>query len=174
MLRVADVHVFEGRIACDVDSRSEIVLPLVRNGELIGVLDLVVGGVGGWFGQQWTVAGGMGYVFYPFTIAMGVPASDAHWASELLGLRLMATELAAYPEMAKLLATEGFSYHPRTPVILAYALCGFANVASLAIFIGGYAALAPKRRADLVAVGPRALLAATLACLITGAVAGAK
>jgi CNT family concentrative nucleoside transporter len=61
---------------------------------------------------------------------------------------------------------------PRTVVILSYALCGFAHVASVAIFIGGTAALAPSRRDDLAELGLRALLAATLATLMTGCVAG--
>jgi CNT family concentrative nucleoside transporter len=61
---------------------------------------------------------------------------------------------------------------PRTVVILSYALCGFAHVASVAIFVGGTAALAPSRRDDLAALGFRALLAATLATLMTGCVAG--
>ena len=61
---------------------------------------------------------------------------------------------------------------PRTVVILSYALCGFAHVASVAIFVGGTAALAPTRRDDLASLGFRALLAATLATLMTGCVAG--
>ena len=61
---------------------------------------------------------------------------------------------------------------PRTVVILSYALCGFAHVASVAIFVGGTAALAPSRRDDLASLGFRALLAATLATLMTGCVAG--
>ncbi|UCG49152.1 MAG: hypothetical protein JSU94_05085, partial [Phycisphaerales bacterium] len=62
--------------------------------------------------------------------------------------------------------------NPRSPVIIAYALCGFAHVASLAIFVGGISALVPERRGDLAKVAGRALLAATLACLMVGAVAG--
>lgn len=61
---------------------------------------------------------------------------------------------------------------PRTVVILTYALCGFTHVASIAIFVGGTAALAPSRRDDLAALGFRALLAATLATLMTGCIAG--
>ena len=68
--------------------------------------------------------------------------------------------------------SSGAFRHPRSAVVTAYALCGFAHVASLAIFVGGIAALVPERRKDLAAVGPRALLAATFACLMTGAVAG--
>jgi CNT family concentrative nucleoside transporter len=114
----------------------------------------------------------LGWVFLPFALAMGVPPSDAGWAGALLGQRLVMTEIPAYQALGELMRNGGVQ-DPRSPVIVAYALCGFAHVASLAIFVGGTAALAPGRRADLVSVGPRALLAATLACLMTGAVAGA-
>jgi CNT family concentrative nucleoside transporter len=62
--------------------------------------------------------------------------------------------------------------HPRSALIASYALCGFAHVASLAIFVGGIGALVPSRYKDLSRLGFRALLAATLACLMIGAVAG--
>jgi concentrative nucleoside transporter, CNT family len=67
---------------------------------------------------------------------------------------------------------EGGLIHPRSAIIASYALCGFAHIASLAIFIGGLGALAPERLKDFTRVGFKALLAATLACLMTGAVAG--
>jgi CNT family concentrative nucleoside transporter len=73
--------------------------------------------------------------------------------------------------MAQMIAS-GQLTDPRTVVILSYALCGFAHVASVAIFVGGTAALAPARRDDLASLGFRALLAATLATLMTGCVAG--
>ena len=70
------------------------------------------------------------------------------------------------------MVTSGQITDPRTVVILSYALCGFAHVASMAIFVGGTAALVPSRRDDLARLGLRALLAATLGTLMTGAVAG--
>ena len=107
----------------------------------------------------------------PFALAMGVPSADAVSVGELLGTRLIATEVPAYLHLKAWLAN-GHFVDPRSPVIAAYALCGFAHIASLAIFVGGISALVPERRGDLARVGPRALLAATLACLMTGAVAG--
>lgn len=62
--------------------------------------------------------------------------------------------------------------NPRSIIISAYALCGFAHIASLAIFMGGISALVPSRSKDLAVLGFRSLLAATLACLMTGAIAG--
>jgi CNT family concentrative nucleoside transporter len=67
---------------------------------------------------------------------------------------------------------EGVIADPRSPVLAAYALCGFAHVASMAIFVGGAAALAPSRKRDIASVGFRALVAATLACLMTACIAG--
>ncbi len=113
----------------------------------------------------------MGYVMWPFAVIIGVPPADAMLAARMLGQRLIATEIPAYLQLAEVIARGGFS-HPRSAVVVAYALCGFAHVASLAIFTGGVSAIVPRRRADLAEVAPRALLAATLACLMTGAVAG--
>jgi CNT family concentrative nucleoside transporter len=83
----------------------------------------------------------------------------------------VATEVVSYQHLSELIA-EGRLVHPRSAIIASYALCGFAHVASLAIFVGGVGALAPQRLKDLSRLGFRALLAATLACLMTGAVAG--
>jgi CNT family concentrative nucleoside transporter len=87
------------------------------------------------------------------------------------GWSIVATEVASYKDLSQLLA-QGTLQHPRSAIIASYALCGFAQVASLAIFVGGIGALAPQRMKDLSRLGFRALLAATLACLMTGAVAG--
>ena len=132
---------------------------------LIAVIDLALGVVGTSLGAL------LGYVMYPLAVVMGVPPSDAAEVGQLLGTRMLATEIPAYKRLAELTGQGAMS--PRSVVISAYALCGFAHVASMAIFVGGIAAIVPERRKDLARVGPRALLAATLACLMTGAVAGA-
>ena len=91
--------------------------------------------------------------------------------SRILGERLVVTEVVSYQDLAQL-AQSGQMLHPRSLVIASYVLCGFAHFASLAIFVGGAAALAPERTKAIAQVGLRALLAATLACLMTGAIAG--
>ncbi len=121
---------------------------------------------------DWSLKGLLGYLFYPFALAIGVPPADAFEVARLIGERAVLTEVKSYQDLAGLLAAGTLS-SPRSAVIAAYALCGFAHVASLAIFVGGTAALVPHRTRDLSAVGPRALAAATLACLMTAAVAGA-
>ena len=119
---------------------------------------------------DWSLKGILGYLFYPFSFIMGVPASDAAAVAGIVGERLVATEVAGYKDLAAALARNAIS--PRSAVIAAYALCGFAHFASMAVFVGGYGALVPSRMRDLSRVGLRALAAATLACLMTACIAG--
>ena len=91
--------------------------------------------------------------------------------SKLLGERAVATEVVAYQHLAELMKSGGL-VSARSAIIASYALCGFAHFASLAIFVGGTGALAPSRLRDISRIGLKSLLAATLACLMTGAVAG--
>jgi CNT family concentrative nucleoside transporter len=130
----------------------------------------LVNGLFGWH-VQWSLEALLGYLFYPLTLAMGVPPSDALPVAKVLGDRTILTEVFSYGRLAELMAG-GALRDPRSAIIASYALCGFAHVASLAIFIGGTSALVPTRVKDISRIGFRALLAATLACLMTGAVAG--
>lgn len=113
----------------------------------------------------------LSFLYYPLTFLMGVSNKDIPMVSTLLGERTILTELVSYQHLGQYIASGALSDH-RSIVITTYALCGFAHVASLAIFVGGVSFLAPKRANDLAALGFRALFAATLACLMTGAVAG--
>jgi len=122
--------------------------------------------------MAWSLEGLLGLVAYPFALAMGIPPGDAGQIAPLLGQRAVLTEVPAYQGLAALMS-EGALVHPRSAVIAAYGLCGFAHVASLAIFMGGVTALAPDRTADVASVAARSLVAATLATFVTGAVAGA-
>jgi CNT family concentrative nucleoside transporter len=99
----------------------------------------------------------------------GVPWEDAFKAGSLMGVKTAVNELVAYVELAKL-GPDVFD--DRSVLIIVYSLCGFANFASLGIAIGGLTALAPDRRHDVIAIAPRALVAGTLATLMTGAVIG--
>lgn len=145
---------------------------------LVALIDFILSGVGlklndlFGFKMDWSLKGLLGYVFYPFTLVIGVPPSDAFEIAKIIGERTIVTETKSYMDLAELLSA-GALKDPRSAFLATYALCGFAHVASLAIFVGGIAALVPKRTGDLSAVGPRALLAATLACLMTASVAGA-
>jgi len=144
---------------------------------IVALADLFLAGAGGRINEltglsiDWSLKGLLGYLFYPLTLAIGVPLDDAVEVSRLIGERAVLTEVKAYQDLSAALAANVL-HSPRSAVIAAYALCGFAHVASLAIFVGGTAALIPHRTRDLSDVGPRALVAATLACLMTAAVAG--
>jgi CNT family concentrative nucleoside transporter len=144
---------------------------------ILALLDLGLGWAGGylnnWFGLHfdWSFKAVLGYIFYPFTLVIGVPPADALSIAGVIGMRTVATEVAGYQNLAQLLSQNAL-LHSRSAIIAAYSLCGFAHVASLAIFVGGIGALAPSRLRDLSRLGFRALLAATLAGLMTGAVAG--
>lgn len=113
-----------------------------------------------------------GYIFYPFTIVLGIPPSDAGVISKIIGERVIVTEVVAYKDLAAALAENSLRYPHRSAVVTTYALCGFAHIASMAIFVGGVSALASDRTRDIAGVALRALIAATLACLLTGCVAG--
>lgn len=144
---------------------------------ITALVDLFFGYAGGGLNNltglrvDWSLTGLVGYALYPFTLVIGVPLSDAWEVSRLVGERVIMTEVKSYQDLAGLLASQGLK-DPRSAVLATYALCGFAHIPSLAIFVGGVAALAPSRTADLSRIGFRALLAATLACLMTAAVAG--
>ena len=140
---------------------------------LVALLDRVLMLPSAWLAlsQPLTLATILGWAFYPVTVLLGMPLADVPTAARLLGERVILTEVVSYQELARL-ASAGAFVEPRSVVILSYALCGFAHVASVAIFVGGLAALIPARRDELASLGWRALLAATLATLMTGCVAG--
>ncbi len=112
----------------------------------------------------------LGWVFTPLAWLLGLDGGDALAAGRLLGTRAVMTEAVAYRQLGEMAAAGAVS--PRGLLVLSYALCGFAHVASVGIFVGGTAALCPSRRDDLASLGVRAFVASTLATLLTGAVAG--
>lgn len=144
---------------------------------LVALADFILSAIGlklnALFGisVDWSLKGLLGYLFYPFILAIGVSSADAFQIAKLIGERAILTEIKSYQDLALMLSMNTLK-DPRSSVLAAYALNGFAHVASLAVFVGGTAALAPARVKDISSVGFRALIAATLACLMTAAVAG--
>jgi len=120
---------------------------------------------------NWSLKSLLGYAFYPFTLLIGIPLEDALKISRVIGERLVLTEVVSYQDLAKLIKDGEITNH-RTIVVTSYALSGFAHFASMAIFVGGISALAPKRTSDIAKLGIKALIAATIACLITACIAG--
>ena len=112
----------------------------------------------------------LGWLFTPLAWLLGVESADLQQVAQLLGKRILLTEVVAYQELGDMASAQAVS--PRTLLVLSYALCGFAHVASMGIFVGGITALAPSRRNDLSALALRALAGSTLATLMTGALAG--
>ena len=111
----------------------------------------------------------LGWIMAPVVWLMGVPWAEAAQAGALMGIKTVLNEFLAYLEMAKM-GPEVLS--DRTRMILTYAMSGFANFGSLGIMIGGLAAMAPERRAEIVALAPMTLVSGTLSTCLTGAMAG--
>jgi len=117
--------------------------------------------------MQWI----LGWLGWPVAFVMGVPVEDCATVSAMLGERIVLNEFVAYLDLAGNLASD----HPmstRSATILTYALCGFANLGSIAIQIGGIGAIAPERRQDLARLGMRAMIGGLLASYMTACVAG--
>ena len=119
----------------------------------------------------WSLKGLCATCFYPLVLVMGIPPEDARTVASIVGERLIVTEVVAYQDLARVIREQTL-VHPRSAVITTYALCGFTHLASMAIFVGGVCALVPEKTRQISQVAVRALIAATLACLMTGCIAG--
>jgi CNT family concentrative nucleoside transporter len=114
----------------------------------------------------------LGWLFFPFALLMGVDYRDASAVGTLLGEKLVLTELVAYFDMGAKLNGPTPIMTERSAIIAAYALCGFANFASVGIQIGGIGALAPSRVKELAELGMKAMIVGSIATCMTGAVVG--
>ena len=111
---------------------------------------------------------GLGWLFAPAAWLLGVPWSEAPAAGTLLGTKLVLNELIAYIQLVQ----QGDSFSPASQQILLYALCGFANLGSLGILLGGLAILVPERREEVLEIAPRSIVSGTLVTLISAALVG--
>lgn len=114
----------------------------------------------------------LGYVFAPVAWLIGVNQVDMIPVGQLLGEKTMLNEFVAYISLGEMKG-KGLIQDPRSLLIATYALCGFANFASIGIQIGGISQLAPGQRRNLTELGVRALVGGTIACLMCGCIAGA-
>jgi CNT family concentrative nucleoside transporter len=136
---------------------------------LLALLNAVMGWVHlhiAWF--PYNLQEVLGWIFAPVAWVIGVPWRDAATIGNLLGTRMVLNEFVAFAQ----LGTVRDSLDPRTFTIATFALCGFANFSSIGIQIGGIGALAPNRRDDLARLGFRAMLAGTMANLMSASIAG--
>lgn len=141
---------------------------------LIAVVNGVLGGVGGWFGMpELTLELMLGWLFSPLAFLLGVPWAEAVTAGSFIGQKLVVNEFVAYLNFAPYLA-EGaeVALSPKTKAIVSFALCGFANLSSIAILLGGLGGMAPSRRKDIARMGLLAVMAGTLSNLMSGTIAG--
>lgn len=137
---------------------------------LIALLDYILGWGGNLVGVNLSMGRLLGWMFAPLAWLIGVPWVDAAQFGALLGTKVVATEFVAYLELAGNI-THG-ALQPKTVIMATFALCGFANFASIAIQIGGIGPLAPSRKSELAQLGLKAVLAGTLANLMTATIVG--
>lgn len=143
-----------------------IALVALLNGPLEWVGGLT--GLNDRLGQPLSLSLLLGYVVAPVAWLVGVPAADTVAVGGLIGTKVVLNEFVAYVQLAEI--QDGLSDKGR--LIATYALCGFANISSIAIQIGGIGGLAPQRRADLARFGLKAVLGGSLATLMTATIAG--
>jgi CNT family concentrative nucleoside transporter len=127
----------------------------------------LVNGILGIFGGI-TLEQILGYLFAPIAFAVGVPWSEAVQAGSYIGQKLVLNEFVAYSSFALEIGV----LKEKTTLIVSFALCGFANLSSMAILLGGLGGLAPSRRGDIAKLGLKAVLAGALASLLSAAIAG--
>ena len=136
---------------------------------LIALINGMIGGIGGWFGYpDFSLQVMLGWLFSPLAYVIGIPWEEASKAGSLIGQKLILNEFVAYVEFVKIKADLAVS----SQAIITFALCGFANLSSIAIILGGLGSLVPSRRHELASLGVKALLAATLANLMSATLAG--
>ena len=135
---------------------------------LIALMNGGLGWLGSLFGaESLSIEGILGYVFSPIAWLLGVPWAEANQAGSYIGQKLVLNEFLAYIN----LVGNGDALTEHTRAVVTFALCGFANFSSIAILLGGLGVMAPSRRSDIAELGMRALLAATLANLMSAAIA---
>jgi len=147
----------------------QIIAMLIVTTALVALVNVILAVLPQVGGAPLTVERMLGWIFSPFVWLLGVPWQEAGTAGGLMGIKLVLNELIAYLHMAGLAPG---ALDPRSSEIMVYAMCGFANFASIGILIAGMSALMPERRQDVVALAPRALLAGTLASSLSGAMIG--
>lgn len=146
-----------------------IIAALIAFTALAALVNIMLAAAPDVAGEPLTLERILGVVFAPLMWLAGIPWSEAFDAGSYMGIKTAVNELFAYAELARV---EQGTFSQRSFLILVYSMCGFANFASLGIVIGGLTVLAPGRRQDVINLAPRALVAGTLATLMTGAVIG--
>ncbi|PAQ13070.1 NupC/NupG family nucleoside CNT transporter [Bacillaceae bacterium SAOS 7] len=136
---------------------------------LVAMINGIFGFIGGLIGiENLSLELLLGYIFSPLAFAIGVPWDEAIQAGNYIGQKIVINEFVAYSNFAP----EIPNLSEKTAAILSFALCGFANISSMAILLGGLGNLAPSRRSDIARLGIKSVLAGALASLLSAAIAG--
>jgi CNT family concentrative nucleoside transporter len=136
---------------------------------LVHLANAILGALPDVAGAPVTLQRLLGYAMAPVCWLMGIPWQEAATAGRLMGIKTVLNELIAYVELSRLPAD---ALAPRSRLIMLYAMCGFANFASLGIMIAGLATMAPQRRDEIVALGLKSVVSGTLATCLMGAIIG--
>ena len=146
---------------------------------LIALLNGILGGVGGWFGMEsLSLEMILGWLFAPLAFLLGIPWSEATLAGSFIGQKIVVNEFVAFINLAPyisgdtVVAATGEAMSKHTAAVLSFALCGFANLSSIAILLGGLGLMAPNRRQEIARYGLKAVLAGTLSNLMSATIAG--
>lgn len=142
---------------------------------LIALVDLILGTLCGYVGwvddntgaPELTLTIILSYLFWPLAWLLSIPVDECFEAAALIGVKTVASEFIAYQQLGV-----STTLSPRSVTVLTYALCGFSNLASIGIMVGGVGALEPSKRDVLAKYAFRAMLGGTLACCMTGAIVG--
>ncbi|EMJ9775917.1 NupC/NupG family nucleoside CNT transporter [Morganella morganii] len=147
---------------------------------LIALINGILSGVGGWFDYpQLSLELLLGWIFSPIAFLIGVPWSEAMTAGSFIGQKVVVNEFVAYMNFgeylkpdAQVIAAGLQPLSDHTKAIISFALCGFANLSSVAILLGGLGGMAPNRRKDVARLGMKAVMAGTLSNLMSATIAG--
>ena len=148
---------------------AAVIAMLVVMIALVHLANALLGLIGQPFGLSLTFERLLGWIAAPVAFLIGIPWSEAVTAGSFIGQKVVLNELFAYIDLAKLPAD---ALSPRSRLILTYALCGFANLGSLGILVGGLTTLVPERRGEIVELAPKAVLVGLMATLLSAAVVG--
>lgn len=136
---------------------------------LIALVNGIIGLIGGLFGiDNLSLQSILGYIFAPIATIIGVPMKESVIAGSLIGQKIILNEFVAFTSFSEIIST----LSPKTIAVVTFSLCGFANISSIAILIGGIGGMAPSRKHDIARLGWKAVLGGTLANLLSATIAG--
>ncbi|MEC7289544.1 MAG: nucleoside transporter C-terminal domain-containing protein [Pseudomonadota bacterium] len=149
---------------------ANIVTMLIAAFALLFLVNAGLGALPDVMGAPLSIERVLGWIFAPIMYMVGVPMNEAAQSGSLIGIKTVLTEFVAFLQLA---GEGGEGLTPRTSMITAHAICGFANFGSIGILIGGLSIIEPDRRTTFLELAWKTLVAGTLATCLSGAVVGA-